>query len=252
MCTSATDKHPRGAALVVVMLVMAVLLLAGTTFLTISSTEDQIAHNQQASARALLVAEAGLHRAIAQLSANSTYAGETNVPLGSGTASITVTASSDQVCLSKDLEIVASVPVRGGSAQTRIKATADQAIYPFQWGLFASNGPLILSSLNLSLGVPRLESYDSRLGIYDASTNGGGSVNVGARGAAVLNNVELIGAAAGDPVTSSPTPVSNLGRPGDAPPSLPEPGGPWAGDPNVRSMLNSRWLLQARRIITPR
>jgi hypothetical protein len=220
---------------VIVMLVMAVLLLAGTTFLTISSTEDQIAYNQQASARALLIAEAGLHRAIAQLSASSTYADEPNVTFGSGTAKITVTAASQQVCLSKDLDILASVSVRGGQAQARIRATADQAIYPFQWGLFAANGPLILSSMDAFL-TPRstIDSYDSRLGPYHPVTNGGDSANVGARGSGViLVNVDLLGGAAGDWVTSSPTAVSNLGRPGESPVPLAEPSATWSADPNV-------------------
>jgi hypothetical protein len=41
-----TSRHPRGAALVIAMLLMAVLLMAGTTFLTISFTESQIAKNE--------------------------------------------------------------------------------------------------------------------------------------------------------------------------------------------------------------
>src|SRR5512137_2566034 len=146
MCTFATARRPRGAALVIVMLVMAVLLLAGTTFLTLSSTEDQIAENQQASVRAFLLAEAGLHRAVAKLSADATYAGEASVSFGGGTARIVVTASSQQVCLSKDVDVVASVPLRGGDAQAQLRATVDQAIYPFQWGFFAAAGPLILAS----------------------------------------------------------------------------------------------------------
>ena len=236
MCTSATgSRQPRGVALVIVMLIMAVLLLAGTTFLTISSTEDQIAHNQQASSRAFVSAEAGLHRAIAQLSESALYGGETNVPLGSGTASIGVSAASQQVCLSKDLDILAAVSVRGGQAQGRIRATADQAIYPFQWGLFAANGPLILSSLDASVTPwSTIDSYDSRLGPYDPVTNGGGSANVGARGSGViLLNVDLLGGAAGDWVTSSPTAVSNLGRPGESPVPLAEPSATWSADPNV-------------------
>jgi len=236
MCTSVTGKpQPRGAALVIVMLVMAVLLLAGTTFLTISSTEDQIAHNQQASARAFLSAEAGLHRAIAQLSANATYGGETSVPLGSGTASIGVSAASHQVCLSKDLDILASVSVRGGQAQARVRATADQAIYPFQWGVFAANGPLVLASLDASAS-PRshVDSYDSRLGLYDPVTNGGGSANIGAIGGGItLRYVDLQGAAAADSVSSTPTAVSNLGRPGETPVPLAEPSATWSADPNV-------------------
>lgn len=238
MCISGTDsQRPRGAALVVVMLVMAVLLLAGTAFLTISSTEDQIAHNQAASAHALLSAEAGLHRAIAQLSADATYAGETGVPLGSGTASIGVSTAAQQVCLSKDLDVVASVAVRGGQAQSRIRATADQAIYPFRWSLFAANGPLILSSLDASAS-PRsgVDSYDSRLGPYDAVVNGGGRANVGARGSGViLANVDLLGGAAGEWVTSSPTAATHLGRAGETPVPLAEPSATWSDDPNVEA-----------------
>jgi hypothetical protein len=217
------------------MLIMAVLLLAGTTFLTISSTEREIAHNQQAAARSFALAETALHSAIARLSADATYAGETNVNVGAGTATIGISTAAQQVCLSKDLDVVASVSVRGGQARTRLKATADQAVYPFQWGLLAADGPLILWSLDASL-TPRakLDSYDSRLGPYDATTNSGGVVNVGARGGGVfLTNVDLIGSAGGDSVTSSPTPMSNVGRPGDAPPSFPEPSTTWADDPNV-------------------
>jgi hypothetical protein len=219
------------------MLVMAVLLLAGTTFLTISSTESQIAENQHAAARAFVSAEAGLHRAIARLSADATYAGETNAAVGAGTASIGVVLASQQRCLSKDVDVVASVAVRGGQAQARIRATTDQAIYPFQWGLFAANGPLILSSLDASL-TPRstIDSYDSRLGPYHPVTNGGGSANVGARGGGViLTNVDLVGGAAGDWVTSSPTAVANMGRPGDSVVPLAEPSATWSADANLET-----------------
>lgn len=70
MCTYGTDRQPQGAALVIVMLVMAVLLLAGKTFMTVSSTESEIALNQRVSVQASLLAEAGIHKATAQLSAN--------------------------------------------------------------------------------------------------------------------------------------------------------------------------------------
>jgi Tfp pilus assembly protein PilX len=68
------------------MMVMAVLLLAGTTFLTISSTESQIAWNERAATQALLVAEAALARAAAQLSVNPSYSGETGIAVPGGTA----------------------------------------------------------------------------------------------------------------------------------------------------------------------
>jgi hypothetical protein len=222
-------------ALVIVMLVMAVLLLAGTTFLTISSTESEIAASQHAAARAFALAETALHRAIAQLSADSTYAGDANVNVDGGTAAVGISAAAQQICLSRDVDILASVAVRGGQAQTRIKATADQAIYPFQWGLFAVGGPLILASLDPSqLPWSKVDSYDSRLGPYHPDTNGGGSTRVGAKGGdVILNNVEIVGDVVGDSVSSSPTAVANLGPASESPAALSEPSASWSDDPDV-------------------
>jgi hypothetical protein len=47
-----------------VMLVMAVLLFAGRTFMAISSTESQIALNQRVSAQAFFLAEGEIHKAL--------------------------------------------------------------------------------------------------------------------------------------------------------------------------------------------
>jgi hypothetical protein len=224
-------------ALVIVMLVMAELLLAGTTFLTISSTESEIAANQYAAARAFAVAETALHRAIARLSGDATYAGDANLAVDGGTAAISVSASAQQICLSRDVEILATVAVRGGRAQARIKATADQAIYPFQWGLFAANGPVVLSSLDPSrLPWSALDSYDSRLGSYHPEANGGGRTRVGAKGGGVLlNNVEVVGDVVGDWISSSPNPVVNLGPAVESLPPISEPAVAWSDDPNVEA-----------------
>lgn len=62
MCAFGISRQPRGAALVIVMLVMAVLLMAGMTFLIISVTENRIALNEQGSAAAEALAEAGMGR----------------------------------------------------------------------------------------------------------------------------------------------------------------------------------------------
>ena len=245
MCTFETDRHPRGAALVIVMLVMAVLLLAGTTFLTISSTEDQIAENQHASVRAFLLAEAGLQRAVAKLSADATYAGEASVSFGGETARIVVSASAQQVCLSKDVHVVASVPLRGGDAQAQLRATADQAIYPFQWGFFAADGPLILASLDPSIPRSTVDSYDSRLNVYPGAGDGG-SVNIGARGGGVgVHDVDITGGVVGDLIPSPPaaqTISSTIGSPTEALPPLPEPPSvTWSDDPNVAA--STTWIL---------
>jgi len=152
MCTLGISRQPRGAALVIVMLVMAVLLLAGTSFLTISSTETQIALNERASAQANLLAEAAIQKAIAQLNANSAFTGETNTPLGGGTFTITIkdAPAERQLCpgkTAKDLEATASVPVTGGTAKAEIRATVDQVSYPYRWAAFATIPNQIVNSL---------------------------------------------------------------------------------------------------------
>ncbi|MEI8188859.1 MAG: pilus assembly PilX N-terminal domain-containing protein, partial [candidate division NC10 bacterium] len=138
MCNFETGKEPRGAALVISMLIMAVLLLAGTTFLTISSTESSIALNEQVSTQALSLAEAGLHRAMANLNVSDSYSGETNVSLGTGTFTVVVSTPPlpSQPCgiaaTARDVVVTGSVPVRGSTASVQIKATMDKIGIPFK------------------------------------------------------------------------------------------------------------------------
>jgi len=167
--------------------------------------------------------------------------------LGSGTASITLTPASQQVCLSKDVDVVASVPVRGGAAQARIRATADQAVYPFQWGFFAADGPLILASLDPATPRSTVDSYDSRLSPHAyPSAGGGGSVNIGARGGGVgVHDVDITGGVVGDLIPSPPvsqTIGGTIGSPTEALPPLPEPPSvTWSADPNVAA--STTWTL---------
>jgi Tfp pilus assembly protein PilX len=194
------SKHPRGAALVIVMLIMAVLLLAGTTFLTISSTESQIALNEQGSAIALSLAEAAIHKALAFYYANpnSTYAGETNTVLGGGTFTLTVTTVAGCTSTSaRKIVATGSVPVRGGTAQVQLQVTLDRVAYPYRWAAFAMTPNQIVYSLwdpiagssvdrtdsELWIGNSALvDSFDSGAGPYDPTTNSGLHGNVGANG----------------------------------------------------------------------
>ena len=111
------------------MLVMAVLLLAGTTFMTISSTERQIAINEQVWMQAVNLAEAGLHRAMAKLNNPTTYpsyAGETNTALGSGTFTVIVTTPATQPCsggTAREVVSIGRVPKKLVSASAATRAT---------------------------------------------------------------------------------------------------------------------------------
>jgi len=181
-------------ALVVMLLVTAVLLLAGTSFLTLSSTEIQIALNERASAQAHLLAEAAFHKALARLNVDPAYPGETNTPLGGGSFTVNVTTASGCTSTSARLLVAkASVPVTGGTATAEIRAIADKVSYPFRWAAFATvpNGIFHFDDYEgvdrtdkeLWLGNTGLvDSFDSGGGAYDAMANSGARGNVGANG----------------------------------------------------------------------
>jgi hypothetical protein len=192
------------------MLVMAVLLMAGTTFLTISSTESQIALNEQGYATALTLAEAAIHKAIASLNdpirgpAYLAIKGETNTALGGGTFSVRVVAPSSLPASrrcptdnSKDLVATASVPVRGGTAQVQIEVTLDQVSYPYRWAAFAAvpNQIVLDDRQEKELWLDdnsATDSFDSGAGLYEATTNSGLRGSVGANGDVTIDHNSTI------------------------------------------------------------
>lgn len=187
-------RQRRGAALVIVMLVMAVLLLAGTTFLTISSTESQIAQNEQGSAGAHVLAEAAINKALALLNLDPIYAGETNTALAGGTFSISVTTVAGCTATSaRKIAATGSMPVRGQTAQAQLEVVVDHVSYPYRWAAFAvvPNGilqqdPVVaIDRTEKELWLANdsvVDSFDSGVGPYDSTINRGQQGDVGANG----------------------------------------------------------------------
>jgi Tfp pilus assembly protein PilX len=206
MCACGTGKQPRGAALVIAMLVMAVLLMAGTTFLTISSTESQIALNQRTAAQAFHLAEAAIHKAIVQLNANSAYTGEAGTTLSRGTFTVTVTTTAGCTSTSaRTLVATALVPVAGGQAQAVVQAAADRVSYPYRWAAFAAvpNQVVLDERIEKELWLEdhgSVDSFDSTLGSYSSTTNRGAAGDIGANGDITLDeSVQISGSVrAGD------------------------------------------------------
>jgi hypothetical protein len=232
MCSSGIARRPpRGAALVIALLVTAVLLLAGLSFLTVSSTERMIAMNERYAVQAQLLAEAAVHRAIAGLNNSMSYPGETNVPLGPGTFSVSVGGTSGPTCgagasaTGRDLVATASIPVAGGTAQAEIRASVDKVAYPFRWALYStvSNGVAhwddmvgadrTNSELWLKSGV-LVESFDSAGGAYNSTTNHGERGDIGSNGDIVLDGVTQVrgNLTAGDDIILTSTSVTVTGR----------------------------------------
>ncbi|MFQ5962079.1 MAG: PilX N-terminal domain-containing pilus assembly protein [Candidatus Methylomirabilales bacterium] len=159
----------RGIALVTVLLFMAVLVLLGTAFLTLSSTETQIAFNERSAVQAFFLAEAGANKAISQLNADATYTGETDSPLGAGTFTVTVDAIPTPAG-SFDRKRVASFGYVPNStapgAMARVEVVVERGS-PFRWAAFGRNGVEFATE-----GLT--DSYDSETGTYDASNAGAG------------------------------------------------------------------------------
>jgi hypothetical protein len=84
---------------VAIMLILVIVLLSTITTaavaLAISTTRDTT--TQTLGERALAVAESGAENAILRLLRDPSYAGESNLPIGPGTATIAVTGSSPKV-----------------------------------------------------------------------------------------------------------------------------------------------------------
>jgi hypothetical protein len=179
-------RGQEGIALVITLLVMTILLIMASAFMSISSTETLIAINERNRVQAYHLAEAGAERAIAQLNVNAAYEGTipagADVNLGPGSYWVDVcpprcsppaiTAPADP----KQRVVVAMGCVRNctpPSATSRVEMRV-QPGSPFQFAFYG-------------LGVTLLEdgvfvdSYDSALGNYDPST-AGAEANIGSNG----------------------------------------------------------------------
>ena len=177
-------RDQEGIALVITLLIMTILLIMASAFMSISSTETLIAINERNRVQAYHLAEAGAEMAIAQLNANSNYAGTGGEQaLGTGTYTVTVTcvppAAPAPPCppATPDQRIITAMGcVRNctpPSATSRVEVRV-QPGSPFQFAFYGLGVTL------LEDGVV-VDSYDSALGNYDPST-AGAEANIGSNG----------------------------------------------------------------------
>src|SRR2546426_9719845 len=96
----------RGSALPVVLVLVVLLTVAGVAMVNSTLTETSIAYNQSDSAAAQYAAEAGLSRAMYELSQNSGWSG-TTAAIGDGQYVVTVTSSGS-------VRVITSTGTRGG------------------------------------------------------------------------------------------------------------------------------------------
>jgi hypothetical protein len=166
-------KKEEGIALVITLLIMTLLLVMGTAFLSISSTETLISINERNRFQAFHVAEGGSERAIAELNINETYTGTGGEQsLGFGTYEATVTPLSTPLSGVVDpvdpMQITSTGYVPNKTVSNKAMTQVEVAVYrgsPFQIGLLG------LSLVELEDRVV-VDSYDSALGEYDPMAAG--------------------------------------------------------------------------------
>src|SRR2546427_4884340 len=91
-CASARLRDQRGSALAAVLVLVVLLTMVGVAMVTPTFTEISVAYNAGATASAQYAAEAGLSRAIFELSQNAGWTG-TTAAIGTGQYVVTVTSS---------------------------------------------------------------------------------------------------------------------------------------------------------------
>src|SRR2546425_1975285 len=91
-CATARLRDQRGSALAVVLVLVVVLTVAGAAMVNSTLTETSIAYNQSDSAAAQYAGEAGLSRAMYELSQNAGWTG-TTAAIGDGQYVVAVTSS---------------------------------------------------------------------------------------------------------------------------------------------------------------
>ena len=177
-------RGQEGIALVITLLVMTILLIMASAFMSISSTETLIAINELKRVQAYHLAEAGAEMAIAQLNANGNYAGTGGQQaLGTGTYTVTVTcvapAAPAPPCppATPDQRLISAMGcVRNctpPSAMSRVEMRVQRGS-PFQFAFYGLGVTL------LEDGVV-VDSYDSAQGAYNPLAPGS-EAHIGSNG----------------------------------------------------------------------
>ncbi|MGH7412160.1 MAG: DUF7305 domain-containing protein [Candidatus Methylomirabilis sp.] len=208
-------RGQEGIALVITLLVMTILLIMASAFMSISSTETLIAINERNRVQAYHLAEAGAERAIAQLNANSNYAGTGEQPLGPGAYAVAVTcvppaapappcplATPDQRLISAT-GCVRNCTPPSATSRVEVRVQRDSGGSAFQFALLGV-GPVPAGSIPFELdNNVQMDSYDSALGPYDpfnpgtqANVHSNGNIALGA-GSTVQGSGRAVGSVAG-------------------------------------------------------
>jgi Tfp pilus assembly protein PilX len=186
-------KKQSGVIMILSIVVMAILMtmsasLWGYTTLQVRSSRQAVTTSQ-----VINIAEAGLDKAIYQLNQNPSYTGESNVSLGAGTFTTTVTTID---ATTKQVSTTAYIPNASNPTSqvtAKINVGINSNVISFRYGVQAGSGGFTLSGGS---------SVDGN--IY-ANGNINATTGVTITGSAVAANPPALAA---DQTNNSPTPIS--------------------------------------------
>lgn len=194
----------RGSLLIVAMLFSAIIALSLGSFLSLANQSSKLSYRSFYAGASMNAAETGLEQAM--WAVNKRLAGETSVwtnngwtitaagsarrtftldPLSGGaTAQVKVLVSSASLAGANPYVISRSIitPTRGAPIERWIRISLSKRSR-------FSNGLVAKDSIRLNGTNPYVDSYDSRLGAYDAPLAGGGT-NRFARGTAGSSSIK--------------------------------------------------------------
>ncbi len=135
-----------GQIILFAMVFMAILLMLSTGLIGLSSLHSRAERQTVAGAGALTIAEAGLDQAIYQLNQNPNFSGESNVALGAGAFSTTISTLDPN---RKQIVSTGRVTYQNGAVSERIVsaiANIDLTVISFQFGVQAGYGGLSMDN----------------------------------------------------------------------------------------------------------
>ena len=139
------NKKEQGALLIVGIVVMSVLVVLSTAVWTTSLIQVKSSRQSVARTQLLNIAEAGLDKAVYELNQSTTFSGESNVAVGEGTYTTTV---SNIDSANKQLTSTAYIPnsINPTSQITvKMRVGIDSSVISFRYGVQAGNGGFSLT-----------------------------------------------------------------------------------------------------------
>jgi type II secretory pathway pseudopilin PulG len=189
-------KNQKGYALLVALVFLAIFSILSSIMIGYSVQYNKTESYAVASSQALNLAEAAIDHAFYQLNQNSSYIGESDIPLGNGTFTISVASIDSNT---KSITGSGYVPNSTNPIAYRtikVNANVGQSVISFRYGIQVGNGGFTM------LGGSTLNGSVYSNGNISA-TNG-----VHITGAAVAANPPAL---ASDQVNNTPIPISSCG-----------------------------------------